>query len=45
MFWENLKDDGQVVKAITEYVKNGRNSNTNQQNQNTNNNNTNTTKP
>ena len=46
MFWENLKDDGQVVKAITEYVKNGRNSNTNQQNQNTNNNNnTNTTNP
>lgn len=23
MFWENLKADGQVVKAITEYVKNG----------------------
>ncbi len=21
LFWENLKDDGQVVKAITEYVK------------------------
>ncbi len=42
MFWENLKDDGQVVKAITEYVKNGRNSNSNQQNQNTN---TNTTNP
>lgn len=23
MFWENLKDDGQVVKAIKEYKKNG----------------------
>lgn len=23
MFWENLKDDGQVVKAITEYKKSG----------------------
>lgn len=23
MFWENLKDDGQVVKAINEYKKNG----------------------
>jgi len=23
MFWENLKADGQVVKAITEYIKNG----------------------
>ena len=23
MFWENLKDDGQVVKAITEYKANG----------------------
>lgn len=23
MFWENLKDDGQVVKAITEYKKTG----------------------
>lgn len=23
LFWENLKDDGQVVKAITEYKKNG----------------------
>lgn len=22
LFWENLKDDGQVVKAITEYKKN-----------------------
>jgi hypothetical protein len=24
MFWENLKADGQVVKAITEYIKNGK---------------------
>lgn len=23
LFWENLKDDGQVVQAITEYVENG----------------------
>ncbi|MBP7835153.1 hypothetical protein KA025_03650 [Candidatus Saccharibacteria bacterium] len=23
MFWENLKDDGQVVKAINDYIKNG----------------------
>ncbi len=23
LYWENLKDDGQVVKAITEYKKNG----------------------
>lgn len=23
LFWENLKDDGQVVKAITEFKKNG----------------------
>jgi len=30
LFWENLKDDGQVVKAITEYKKNGNN---NQQSQ------------
>lgn len=28
MFWENLKDDGQVVKAITEYKKNGSKTNT-----------------
>ncbi|HMT18460.1 MAG TPA: hypothetical protein PKD20_02970 [Candidatus Saccharibacteria bacterium] len=27
LFWENLKDDGQVVKAITEYKKNGGNTN------------------
>ena len=37
MFWENLKDDGQVVTAITEYKKNGstnnNNANTNTQNQ------------
>lgn len=25
LFWENLKTDGQVTKAITEYVKNGGN--------------------
>lgn len=38
MFWENLKDDGQVVTAITEYKKNGGNTNTNNQSQpNTNN--------
>jgi hypothetical protein len=30
MFWENLKDDGQVVTAITEYKKNGGNTNQNQ---------------
>ena len=23
LYWENLKDDGQVVKAITEYKKTG----------------------
>jgi hypothetical protein len=45
MFWENLKDDGQVVKAITEYVKNGRSDSNNQQNTNTNTNNNNTTNP
>lgn len=28
LFWENLKDDGQVVKAITEYKKNGGNTST-----------------
>lgn len=34
MFWENLKDDGQVVTAITEYKKNGGNTNqTQNQNQ------------
>lgn len=34
LFWENLKDDGQVVKAITEYKKNGgqTNNNTNSNN-------------
>lgn len=31
MFWENLKDDGQVVTAITEYKKNGGKTNTNTQ--------------
>lgn len=36
LYWENLKDDGQVVSAITEYKANG--GNTNQQNTNTNNN-------
>lgn len=30
LFWENLKDDGQVVKAITEYKKNGATSTQNQ---------------
>lgn len=34
LFWENLKDDGQVVKAITEFKKNGSQS-TNTQNQST----------
>ncbi len=34
LFWENLKDDGQVVTAITEFKKNGDNANNNQQNQN-----------
>lgn len=29
-FWENLKDDGQVVKAITEYKKNPEAANTQQ---------------
>ena len=28
MFWENLKDDGQVVTAINEYKKNGGTTNT-----------------
>lgn len=28
LFWENLKDDGQVVKAIQEYKKNGATTNT-----------------
>jgi hypothetical protein len=32
MFWENLKDDGQVVTAIREYQKNGGNTNTNTNN-------------
>jgi hypothetical protein len=31
LFWENLKDDGQVVKAITEFKANGGNTNNNQQ--------------
>lgn len=36
MFWENLKDDGQVVKAINDYKNNGSKNqdNSNQQNQN-----------
>ncbi|MCA9323537.1 hypothetical protein KC992_00355 [Candidatus Saccharibacteria bacterium] len=29
LFWENLKDDGQVVKAITEYKANGGNTTNN----------------
>lgn len=29
LFWENLKDDGQVVKAIQDYKENGGNTNTN----------------
>lgn len=33
LFWENLKDDGQVVKAITEFKKNGSQTNTNSQSQ------------
>lgn len=32
MFWENLKDDGQVVKAITEYKQNGNRTPENTQN-------------
>jgi hypothetical protein len=30
MFWENLKDEGQVVTAINDYVKNGGSSNNQQ---------------
>ncbi len=48
MFFENLKDDGQVVKAITEYKKNPTQNNQQNTNTNTNNNDTptpNTTKP
>lgn len=44
-FWENLKDDGQVVKAITEYVKqnpNGVQCNTSTSNSTNTNTNTNT---
>lgn len=33
MFWENLKDDGQVVTAINEYRKNGSTSTNNNTNQ------------
>lgn len=33
LFWENLKDDGQVVKAITEFKKNGSSSSSQTQNQ------------
>ncbi len=43
MFFENLKDDGQVVKAITEYKKNP--TQNNQQNTNTNTNNNDTPTP
>ncbi len=32
MFWENLKEDGQVVKAIREYQKNPSSANTNSSN-------------
>ncbi len=44
IFWENLKNDGQVVKAVQEYVKqnpNGQNCNTEQQQGQTNNTTTN----
>ena len=37
MFWENLKDDGQVVKAINDYRKNGSSNSTNNQNNQNNN--------
>lgn len=33
LFWENLKDDGQVVKAITEFKKNGPATNSQNQSQ------------
>lgn len=36
MFWENLKDDGQVVTAINEFVSNGGDNQNNQGNQNEN---------
>lgn len=40
MFWENLKEEGQVVTAIRQYQKNGEaNTNNNQQQNNTQNNN------
>lgn len=55
IFWENLKDDGQVVKAIKDYKKNGdqsttntnstTNSNTTNNNSTTNNSNNTTTNP
>lgn len=38
MFWENLKEDGQVVKAIREYQKNPNSANTNNTNNSTTNN-------
>lgn len=38
LFWENLKDDGQVVTAIKEFKANGDNPNANNQNQTQNNN-------
>ena len=46
IFWENLKDDGQVAKAVTEYKKqnpNGQQCQTNSQSNNTNTNTTPTT--
>ena len=33
LFWENLKTDGQVTKAISDYVNNGGNTNTQEQQQ------------
>jgi hypothetical protein len=47
IFWENLKDDGQVAKAVAEYVKqnpNGQKCETTQSNTNTQTNTNNTTK-
>lgn len=40
LFWENLKDDGQVVKAITEYKKTGGQSSNNSSSSNSSNNTT-----
>jgi hypothetical protein len=42
MFWENLKEDGQVVKAIREYQKNGTTGTDTNTDSTTNNNSTNT---